>query len=104
MNTLYLLENDENSIQTAAEILKNGMINGSIDPFRRLIVSQDGLTRCDGNTPLSSEDILRMDWLCSNVDGAIPDYDSLAEKARSLVRLQGIYRDRLPLQKESVLL
>ena len=87
-----------------AEILKNGMINGSIDPFRRLIVSQDGLTRCDGNTPLSSEDILRMDWLCSNVVGSIPDYDSLAEKARSLVRLQGIYRDRLPLQKESVLL
>lgn len=87
-----------------AEILKNGLIEGSIDPFRRRITSQDGLDRSDGTTPLPSEEILRMDWLCSNVVGSIPDYDSLAEKARSLVRLQGIYRDRLPLQKESVLL
>ena len=45
-----------------------------------------------------------MDWLCNNVKGAIPDYDALTEKARSLVRLQGIYRERIPVEKESILL
>ena len=45
-----------------------------------------------------------MDWLCDNVYGAIPEYDALSEKSRALVQLQGIYRDSVPLQKESVLL
>jgi len=45
-----------------------------------------------------------MDWLCDNVVGSIPEYEQLTEKAKSLVRLQGVYRDRIPLQKESVLL
>ena len=87
-----------------AEFLKKGIINGSIDPFLREIYSQDGILRNDGTATLPSEDILRMDWLCDHVIGSIPSYDDLTEKARSLVRLQGIYRDRLPLEKESVLL
>ena len=87
-----------------AELLKNGIVDGSIDPFRRYISSQDGILRNDGNSVFSPEEILHMDWLCDNVDGAIPEYDSLVEKARTLVSLQGIYRDRVPLQKESVLL
>ena len=45
-----------------------------------------------------------MDWLCNNVEGVIPDYEDLAERARSLVRLQGIYRDKIPVEKESILL
>lgn len=87
-----------------AELLKNGIVDGSIDPFCCHITSQDGIVRNDGNSILSPEEILHMDWLCDNVEGSIPDYDSLAEKARSLVRLQGIYRDKIPAQKESVLL
>ena len=87
-----------------AELLKNGIVDGSIDPFRRYISSQDGLLRNDGSAVFSPEEILHMDWLCDNVHGAIPEYTELMEKARSLVRLQGIYRDSVPLQKESVLL
>ena len=87
-----------------AELLKNGIVNGSIDPFHRCVISQDGVLRNDGNTIFSPEEILNMDWLCDNVIGAIPEYSALAEKARSLVRLQGIYRDSIPPQKESVLL
>ena len=87
-----------------AKLLKNGIVNGSIDPFHRCVISQDGVLRNDGNTVFSPEEILNMDWLCDNVIGAIPEYSALAEKARSLVRLQGIYRDSIPPQKESVLL
>lgn len=89
---------------TLAEMLKNGIVNGTIDPFHRQILSQDGVLRSDGSAPLPPEEILKIDWLCSNVVGNIPGYDALTEKARPLVRLQGIYRDSVPLQKESVLL
>lgn len=87
-----------------AELLKNGIVGGSIDPFHRRIISQDSVLRNDGNNALSPEELLNMDWLCDIVDGTIPEYSELAEKARNLVRLQGIYRDSVPLQKESVLL
>ena len=93
-----------NGTKALAEMLKSGIINGSIDPFRRPISSQDGTLRNDGNSVFSPEEILNMDWLCDNVYGAIPEYDSLSEKSRALVQLQGIYRDSVPLQKESVLL
>ena len=86
------------------DLLKKGIVDGRIDPFYRHIVSQDGSLRNDGGAVFSPEEILHMDWLCNNVEGTIPDYDSLAGKARSLVRLQGIYRDRIPIEKESILL
>ena len=41
-----------------------------------------------------------MDWLCENVDGAFPAYEELVTKAQSIVRLQGIYRDAIPPEKE----
>ena len=87
-----------------AEMLKNGIVSGSVDPFGRLIYSQDGTLRNDGSATLTPEEKLNMDWLCSNVEGKIPEYDELSEKARKLVRLMGIYRDSIPLQKECVLL
>ena len=87
-----------------AEMLKRGIVDGTIDPFRRKILSQDGSIRNDGSMTLTPEEILKMDWLCENVEGKIPQYAELTEKARTLVQLQGIYRDSVPLQKESVLI
>lgn len=87
-----------------AEMLKNGIINGTVDPFCRPVFSQDGQMRNDGSASLSPEEKLNMDWLCSNVEGTIPEFEELSEKARKLVRLLGIYRDSIPLQKECVLL
>ena len=87
-----------------AEMLKKGIMDGTLDPFRRQILSQDGIVRNDGSMTLTPGEILKMDWLCSNVEGEIPQYDALTEKARALVQLLGIYRDSVPLEKESVLL
>ena len=85
-------------------MLKNGIVHGSIEPFKRSISSQDGVLRNDGGTSFSPEEILNMDWLCDNVCGSIPQYEDLAERSRALVQLQGIYRDSVPLKNESVLL
>ena len=45
-----------------------------------------------------------MDWLCDCVDGSIPTFDELLPMARNLVRLQGVYRDQIPPEKEGTLL
>ena len=41
---------------------------------------------------------------CDCVDGSIPAYDELLPMSRSIVRLQGVYRDKLPPEKEGPLL
>jgi len=87
-----------------AETLKRGIIDGSLDPFLRPVRSQDGTLRTDGSAPLSPETLLHMDWLAENVDGAIPGFEELSEKGKGIVRLQGIYRDEIPPEKEGVLL
>ena len=85
-------------------ILQKGIVDGSISPFHRTIRSQDGLLRNDGGRWFTPEEILRMDWLCDTVDGSIPSFEELLPRSRSIVRLQGIYRDRIPAEKEGVLL
>ena len=91
-------------VQHLAEILKRGIVDGSIDPFHRLISSQDGALRNDGNQWYSPEEILHMDWLCDCVEGSIPTFDQLLPMSQARVRLQGVYRDRIPPEKEGTLL
>lgn len=83
-----------------ANILKAGIKNGTVDPFLRKVVSQEGVVHNDGTKTLSTAEILQMDWLCDNVIGTIPEFDSLSEKAKVITRFQGIYRDTIPPQKE----
>ena len=91
-------------VEVLAQMLKRDIVNGSMDPFYRQITSQDGAERNDGHSYFTPDELLRMDWLCENVDGTIPAYEELVEKAQSIVRLQGIYRDVIPPEKEGVLL
>lgn len=83
-----------------AGILKRGIIDGSIEPFRARIIDQNGVLRNDGSRSLSPEEIMTMDWLCDNVDGHIPGFEELTPQSRALVRLLGVYRDEIPPEKE----
>ena len=91
-------------VRALIQILQKGVADGSVMPFRRVIHSQDGTLRNDGSRGMTAEEILRMDWLCDCVDGEIPPFDSLLERAKPIVRMQGIYRDSIPPEKEGVLL
>ena len=86
-----------------ANTLCRGVADGSILPFERAIRSQDGTVRSDGTHFFSPEEILRMDWLAENVEGAIPAYDELLPMSRGLARLQGVYRDSIPPEKEDAI-
>lgn len=79
-----------------AQILRSGLRSGSIDPFRREILSQDGTCRNDGKKTFTPDELLHMDWLCSNVVGEIPPFEKIAPFSRAMVRQLGIYRDSIP--------
>ncbi len=87
-------------VRSLALLLKRGLAEGTLEPFRTRIVDRNGVLRCDGETGLSPEGISRMDWLCENVDGTIPGFDELLPGAREMVRLLGLYRGELTTVKE----
>lgn len=84
-----------------AELLLEGIRHGTVNPFLRKVVSQDNTIRNDGTNIFTPEEILHMNWLCDNVIGGLPGFESLSAKAQEITRLQGIYRDRIPPQKNS---
>ena len=68
--------------------------------FRRPIVTQDGTVISDGSRELDALELLRMDWLCDNIEGSIPQYGELLPMSRPLVREFGIYKDRIRPEEE----
>ena len=85
-------------------VLREALVHGELTPFHRRITDQAGTLRNDGEQWFSPEKILRMDWLCSNVTGKIPDYEELLPMAQPMVRLLGVYRDALQPKKRGPLL
>ncbi len=91
------------STQALANMLRFGLKSGTLDPFRRRIVAQDGTVRNDGSRGFSPDELLHMDWLCENIDGKIPEFDELEEYAKPMVRQLGLNRERIPMDKEGSL-
>lgn len=87
-------------VSAMASILCTGLVQGNLYVFHRPIRDADGTVRNDGNQWFSPEKILYMDWLSEFVEGSIPTWEQLEDKARSIVRLQGVYRDAVPPEKE----
>lgn len=91
-------------VRSLAMLLKGGLTRGEIDPFRTRILDRDGNCRNDGSGSFSPEGLMRMDWLCENVDGRIPGFEELLPGSRELVRLLGLYREYLsPVTEEKQL-
>ena len=90
-------------VRVLAELLQKGLRSGTIDPFHRIILAQDGTVKNDGGRTFTPDEILRMDWLCQNVDGRIPRFDEILPASRAMVRELGIYKDEIPAEKEALL-
>lgn len=76
------------------DILHRDIINGNINPFDGELRSQDGLIRSAGDAPLTSMQVITMDWLCENIVGEIPKIDSLVEEAKTAVKYSGVERSK----------
>ena len=88
-------------VRQMANLLRKGLIDGTLDPFHRKIVSQDGTLRSDGTHAFTPLQMLKMDWLCDNVLGSIPEFDEILPVSQTLVRELGLYRDKIPPEKET---
>ncbi len=88
-------------VRSLGNLLQKTMCEGTLDPFMRRIVAQDGTVKNDGTRQFSANDLLRMDWLCENVIGEIPAFDQILPISQPTVRELGIYRDQIPAIKEA---
>ena len=84
-----------------AEQLRNDLIAGRLDPFRRRIAAQDGAPLLDGDRALGLDELLHMDRLCENVEGGIPAFEEIRSMSRPLVRLLGVHKEEIPPEKET---
>lgn len=96
---LNISEKMPQGVRQMANILYEVVKRGYVDPFGRIITAQDGSIKNDGTVKFTSEQILRMDWLCDNVIGSIPAIDEIRPESRKMVQELGIYRDKMPESK-----
>lgn len=90
-------------VTVLANALCAALRKDELHPFGRRIVAQDGSVKNDGSHNFTADELLRMDWLCDNVEGHIPEFHEIMPRARALVREQGIYLERIPKKKEGTL-
>lgn len=69
-------------------LLRDALHSGRLDPFYGVLMDQQG--HYDEDVPLPAEQILTMNKLSDFVEGRLPAYDQLDEKAKILVNLQGL--------------
>ncbi len=100
---LKLSEHLPDGVRSMANMLIHAMRLGLMDPFDRRIQRQDGTVINDGTRKLHFDEILRMDWLCHNVVGQIPEFQDILPYSRDMVRELGVYRETIEPEKEGSL-
>ena len=77
-------------LRVLANMLKEGIVNGTLDPFKRKILDQQGNVRNDGTKTFTPSELMHMDWLCENVVGSFPKYEQVTPISRPMVDILGI--------------
>ena len=98
---LKLSQHLPDGLRSLADLLKQAVASNLLDPFGRPIKAQDGTVINDGSRTLPPDEILRMDWLCDNVEGSIPKFEEILPYSQKMVRELGVYRDTIPPEKEA---
>lgn len=76
------------------EILRRDIISADINPFDGELRSQEGIIRRTDDAPLTSMDVITMDWLNENIKGEIPKIDTLVEEAKATVKYSGVGKSK----------
>lgn len=87
-----------------SQILRQGLMSGTIDPFHARMIDQNGEVRNEGDRSYSAEEVMNMDWLLNNVEGSIPDFEEILPVSQQLVRLLGLKRNEILPTPEEVIL
>ena len=73
------------------ELVKKQIVNDSFQIFSGDVRDQGGTLRTPGGVSLSPSQIVRMDWLASNVEGRLPRPEELSSEALQMLETQGIF-------------
>ncbi len=75
------------------DLLKSAIISGEFNPFSGILFSQTGMAHAEPDSNLLPEEIMTMDWLADNVIGSIPGKEELQEKAKPVIKQQGVKKE-----------
>ena len=63
---------------------------------------QDGTVVNDGTRHFTLDELLRMDWLCENIDGFIPEYEEVLPYAQPMMKALGLHKEQIPAEKDDI--
>ena len=72
------------------DLLRDGLVKGTISPFDGELRSRDGIVKAAGSGRLTYEEILSINWLNENVDGEIPPAWEMKDSAKKSVSVAGV--------------
>ena len=87
---LEISDNVSHYTRQLVDILRTDIISGSMNPFDGELRSQNGLIRGADDAPLTSMDVITMNWLNENIIGEIPERDTLTEEGKATVKVSGV--------------
>lgn len=83
------------SARKLADFFRRAICSGVCEPFNTPIYTQNGWTiQGENRQSLSPEQIVGMDWLVDNVEGALPSYQQLTEEGKATVDMVGVAPSR----------
>lgn len=71
-------------------LMKQAIVADLFNPFAGVLYSQTGVVQDDPDRILTPEEIMTMDWLAENVIGEIPQKEELEDRAKPVIREQGV--------------
>ena len=74
--------------------LHRDIISANFNPFDGELRSQEGIIRREGDAPLTSMEVITMDWLNENIIGEIPKIDTLDDEAKATVKYSGVEKSK----------
>ena len=75
--------------------LKRIIATDAASPFEGEIHTQSGILKGPDSPALSDKDIIKMDWLCDNVIGEIPETWELDDSIKKTVKVSGVKEKKL---------
>ena len=87
---IILSENLPYTSRKALTALRRIIMTDAVNPFEGEIHTQNGILKEAGSPALSDKEIIKMDWLCDNVIGEIPETWELDDSIIKTVKVSGV--------------
>ena len=84
---LRLADTVPTGVRKLAEILQRDIRMSLLNPFDQVITDQEGRIHSPEDHWMNPEALMRMSWLCDNVEGRIPTVDEVLPRSQETTRL-----------------